>query len=148
MAWRLQMRPLAGAVFLSDFGRHALCGRCRLSRFRGKGSSAVFDQWSDPLPTPRGRARFGRHHRGGISRQFSSLDGARLGAACRVVALHIEDPIRRRLLELGMVPGALVHVIRDAPLFDPLEVRIGATRVAVRRSEASAIEVADVGTAD
>lgn len=98
----------------------------------------------------RRRVRVDRRRRGRAPGRSSSptLSEVRPGATCRVVALTIDNPVRRRLLELGLVPGAVVEVIRHAPLYDPLEVRVGATRVAVRRTEAAAIKVADLEVAD
>jgi ferrous iron transport protein A len=48
---------------------------------------------------------------------------------------------RRRLLALGLRPGAVVEVLLKAPLGDPLEVRAGDTFLLLRRSEASQVLV-------
>jgi ferrous iron transport protein A len=48
---------------------------------------------------------------------------------------------RRRLLALGLRPGAVVEVLLKAPLGDPLEVRAGDTFLLLRRSEASQVMV-------
>lgn len=45
-------------------------------------------------------------------------------------------------MEMGVVPGALVCVIRAAPLGDPIEVRVRGYHLALRRTEAQAITVA------
>jgi ferrous iron transport protein A len=61
-----------------------------------------------------------------------------------VVIHHIEgrlDATGLRLLELGLVPGASVTVIRVAPLGDPLELSVLGTRVCVRKKDASAFVV-------
>jgi ferrous iron transport protein A len=61
-----------------------------------------------------------------------------------MVIHHIEgrlDATGLRLLELGLVPGALVTVIRVAPLGDPLELSVLGTRVCVRKKDASAFVV-------
>lgn len=47
----------------------------------------------------------------------------------------------QRLLELGIVEGRAVRVIRVAPLGDPMEVRLGDALLSLRRSEAEAVEV-------
>jgi len=49
---------------------------------------------------------------------------------------------RRRLLEMGLVPGVDVTVVNVAPLGDPLELEVRQCRLSIRRSEAAAIEVA------
>lgn len=50
-------------------------------------------------------------------------------------------PEQRRLLALGLRPGALVEVLLRAPLGDPLEVRAGETYLLLRRGEAQKILV-------
>jgi ferrous iron transport protein A len=50
-------------------------------------------------------------------------------------------PVRQRLLELGVTPGARVDVIRFAPLGDPIEVRVRGYHLSLRRREAEAIWV-------
>lgn len=48
---------------------------------------------------------------------------------------------RQRLLELGMTKGALIELIRVAPMGDPLEVEIKGYRLSLRRLEAETIVV-------
>lgn len=48
---------------------------------------------------------------------------------------------RRRLLELGLVPGTVVQVRSVAPLGDPLELRVRGCRLSIRRAEAAGITV-------
>ena len=64
-----------------------------------------------------------------------------LGEQARVVAVHGESRVSRRLLEMGVVPGTSVEVIKFAPFGDPIEVRVRGYNLAMRRSEAGAIEV-------
>ncbi|MDT7690041.1 MAG: ferrous iron transport protein [Acidobacteriota bacterium] len=70
-----------------------------------------------------------------------SLDRLRMGAHARVLAVRGEGAIARRLMEMGVVPGAPVRVIKAAPLGDPLEVRVRNYHLALRRSEAQTISV-------
>ncbi|AZV39264.1 ferrous iron transport protein A [Komagataeibacter xylinus] len=52
------------------------------------------------------------------------------------------DPVAQRLRELGFVPGEAVRIVATAPLGgDPLAVRIGFTRFALRRTEAQRVRV-------
>lgn len=62
--------------------------------------------------------------------------------------MHGEGAIRQRLLDMGFVPETLVTMVRSAPLYDPIEVRIGNTFVSIRRAEAADIEVEDVEVDD
>jgi ferrous iron transport protein A len=70
-----------------------------------------------------------------------SLDRLRKGAHARVLAIKGEGAVARRLMEMGVVPGAPVRVVKSAPLGDPLEVRVRNYHLALRRSEAQTISV-------
>ncbi len=70
-----------------------------------------------------------------------SLDCLPPGTEGRVVSVGGSGPVARRLMEMGVVPGAPVRVIKFAPLGDPLEVRVRDYHLALRRSEAQTIIV-------
>jgi ferrous iron transport protein A len=70
-----------------------------------------------------------------------SLDRLRVGTHARVLAVKGEGAVARRLMEMGVVPGAPVRVVKSAPLGDPLEVRVRNYHLALRRSEAQTISV-------
>ncbi|HEX8473959.1 MAG TPA: ferrous iron transport protein A [Pyrinomonadaceae bacterium] len=71
----------------------------------------------------------------------TTLDVLPTGLAARVVAVDGEGAVARRLMEMGVVPGAPVRVIKAAPLGDPLEVRVRGYHLALRRAEAHTIIV-------
>jgi ferrous iron transport protein A len=83
---------------------------------------------------PAGRA-------GGPERAAVSLDSLDAGTPARVLAVRGEGALARRLMEMGVVPGAPVRVIKAAPLGDPLEVRVRNYHLALRRTEARTISV-------
>ncbi|HEY9401832.1 MAG TPA: ferrous iron transport protein A [Pyrinomonadaceae bacterium] len=63
------------------------------------------------------------------------------GTEARVVSIDGEGAVARRLMEMGVVPGAPVCVIKAAPLGDPIEVRVRSYHLALRRAEAQTITV-------
>ncbi|MGI9106981.1 MAG: FeoA family protein [Pyrinomonadaceae bacterium] len=63
------------------------------------------------------------------------------GVTARVVSIEGEGALARRLMEMGVVPGAPVCVIKAAPLGDPIEVRVRGYHLALRRTEAQTITV-------
>lgn len=67
----------------------------------------------------------------------------RLSAGQRGLVLKVggSGPFRRRLLELGMLPGTEVVRTGQAPLGDPLSFRVRGAVLCLRKVEASAIEV-------
>jgi ferrous iron transport protein A len=71
-----------------------------------------------------------------------SLDTLAPGTRARIVGIHSPDvDFRAHLLNLGMIPGTRVRLLRRAPLGDPLEVELRGFRLGLRRSEAACIEV-------
>ena len=70
-----------------------------------------------------------------------SLATLGIGAKARVVAVRGSGPVARRLMEMGVVPGAPIRVIKAAPLGDPIEVRVRGYHLALRRAEAQTILV-------
>lgn len=75
------------------------------------------------------------------SAESITLDLLPSGKHARVLSVAGTGPTARRLLEMGVVPGAHVRMIKSAPLGDPLEVRIRGYHLAVRRAEAQTITV-------
>jgi Fe2+ transport system protein FeoA len=74
----------------------------------------------------------------------SSLAHLPVGVQARVIAVAGSSAIARRLMEMGVVPGAPVRVIKAAPLGDPLEIRVRGYHLALRRTEAQTITVTAV----
>jgi len=70
-----------------------------------------------------------------------ALDQLAAGERGVVAHLSCEPSIARRLMELGLIPGAEVEVIRRAPFGDPLEITVRGVHLWLRRSEASRIDV-------
>lgn len=71
-----------------------------------------------------------------------ALDTLKSGERGVIAALDCEPPVARRLMELGLVPGTEIVVIRRAPLGDPLEISVRGAHLSLRRSEARHIHVA------
>jgi ferrous iron transport protein A len=75
------------------------------------------------------------------SRNATTLNALPHGQEARVVSVEGEGAVARRLMEMGVVPGAPVCVIKAAPLGDPIEVRVRGYHLALRRAEAQTIRV-------
>lgn len=72
---------------------------------------------------------------------ITTLDTIEPTRTCRIVSVHSEGPLRRRLLAMGVVPGTLVETVRAAPLGDPLEFRVRGYCLSLRKAEARTIDV-------
>ena len=71
-----------------------------------------------------------------------TLDKTPLGSTVRIVSLENSDIVTLRLMEMGMIPGSTVRVVKSAPLGDPIQICIRNYHLALRRNEARAITVA------
>jgi ferrous iron transport protein A len=63
------------------------------------------------------------------------------GERARVASVGGEHDAARRLMDLGLIRGTTVEVVRTAPLGDPIEVRLRGFMLSLRRSEAEHITV-------
>ena len=63
---------------------------------------------------------------------------------CVILKINGHGSFRRRIMELGFVKGEVITVVKNAPLYDPIEYMVMGSHISLRRSEASQIEVADV----
>jgi ferrous iron transport protein A len=53
-------------------------------------------------------------------------------------------PIRRRLMDMGVIPGELIKVEKVAPMGDPIEVTVKGYNLSLRKGEAKGIEIEEV----
>lgn len=79
----------------------------------------------------------------GMADEPRTLDALVPGERVAVTAVAGPEEVRRRLLQMGFVPGTVVDVVAVAPLGDPLEMALRGYRVAVRRSEAAWVSVGE-----
>ena len=64
-----------------------------------------------------------------------------VGRDARVTSVRGSGRVTRRLMEMGVIPGVRVTVVKSAPFGDPIEIRVRGYSLAMRKSEADAIEV-------
>ena len=70
-----------------------------------------------------------------------SLAALPLGQAATVTSVAGTRAARRRLLEMGLVPGTSIRVVTIAPLGDPLRIEVRGGQWSIRRAEAACIAV-------
>ncbi|QJD87669.1 FeoA family protein [Cohnella herbarum] len=73
------------------------------------------------------------------------LSQAKTGSVIRLSRIEVQGVLRRRLLDLGFVPGNIVEVLQTSPLGDPVAFRVNHTTIALRREESSMIYGIDEG---
>ena len=72
-----------------------------------------------------------------------TLANLEIGSVAKVKNVTGNDAISKRLMEMGIVPGVSIKVIKAAPFGDPIEIRVRGYNLAMRRNEAEAIEIGD-----
>lgn len=72
-----------------------------------------------------------------------TLKDLTMGAKATVTAVNGNSGATRRLMEMGVVPGVTVKMIKTAPFGDPIEIRVLGYNLAMRKSEAAAVEVSE-----
>ena len=72
---------------------------------------------------------------------MKTLREAKIGETVKVVKLHGEGAIKRRIMDMGITKGTDVYVRKVAPLGDPVEVMVRGYELSLRKADAEMIEV-------
>ena len=72
---------------------------------------------------------------------MKTLKAGNVGDTVRVVKLHGEGAVKRRIMDMGVTKGVEVHIRKVAPLGDPVEVTVRGYELSIRKSDAEMIEV-------
>lgn len=72
---------------------------------------------------------------------MKTLNEIKVGEACKVIKLHGEGAIKRRIMDMGITKGVEIFVRKLAPLGDPMELNVRGYELSIRKSDAEWIEV-------
>lgn len=72
---------------------------------------------------------------------MKTLRDAIIGDTVKVVKLHGEGAIKRRIMDMGITKGVEIYVRKVAPLGDPIEVKVRDYELSLRKADAEMIEV-------
>ena len=72
---------------------------------------------------------------------MNTLRQAKIGDTVKVVKLHGEGAVTRRIMDLGLPKGVQVHIRQVAPLGDPVEITVRGYELSIRKADADRIEV-------
>ena len=72
---------------------------------------------------------------------MKTLREAKIGETAKVVKLHGEGAVKRRIMDMGITKGTDVYVRKVAPLGDPVEVTVRGYELSLRKADAEMIEV-------
>ena len=70
-----------------------------------------------------------------------TLRDASIGETVKVVKLHGEGAVKRRIMDMGITKGVKVYVRKAAPLGDPVEVTVRNYELSIRKGDAEMIEI-------
>ena len=72
---------------------------------------------------------------------MKTLRQVKIGETAKVVKLHGEGAVKRRIMDMGITRGVEVSVRKVAPLGDPIEVTVRGYELSIRKADAEMIEV-------
>ena len=72
---------------------------------------------------------------------MKTLRQAKIGETVKVVKLHGEGAIKRRIMDMGITKGVEIYVRKVAPLGDPVEITVRGYELSLRKADADMIEV-------
>ena len=72
---------------------------------------------------------------------MQTLKAAKCGQTVKVVKLHGEGAVKRRIMDMGITKGVEIYVRKVAPLGDPVEVTVRGYELSLRKADAEMIQV-------
>lgn len=76
---------------------------------------------------------------------METLNKINTGKTVRVIKLHGEGAVRKRIMDMGITKGAEIYVRKVAPLGDPIEVKVRSFELSLRKADAEMVEVEIIG---
>lgn len=70
-----------------------------------------------------------------------TLKEVKIGETVKVVKLHGEGAVKRRIMDMGLTRGVQVYVRKVAPLGDPVEITVRGYELSIRKADAEMVEV-------
>lgn len=78
-----------------------------------------------------------------MNMKIKTLDILQRGEKAKIKKLHAKGKLLHKLLDMGFIDNVEIEVIREAPLFDPMELKLHNYHLSVRKSEAKLVEVGE-----
>ncbi|NKQ40542.1 MAG: ferrous iron transport protein A [Sulfurovum sp.] len=82
--------------------------------------------------------------RHGKGQKHKRLDMIEEGGKVKILNIYTSGKLMQKLLDMGFIIGSEIIVVREAPLRDPMELKIHNYNISLRKSEAALIEVEEV----
>lgn len=72
---------------------------------------------------------------------MNTLKDVKVGSVVKVIKVHGEGPVRRRIMDMGLTKGVEIYVRKMAPLGDPIEITLRGYELSLRKAEAEMVEI-------
>ena len=72
---------------------------------------------------------------------MKTMREAKIDSSVKVVRVHGEGALRRRIMDMGITKGVEIYIRKVAPLGDPFEVRVRGYELSIRKADAEMIEI-------
>ena len=72
---------------------------------------------------------------------MNNLREVSVGSTAKVIKIHGEGAVKRRIMDMGITKGVEIYVRKVAPLGDPIEVTVRGYELSLRKADAESIEV-------
>ena len=72
---------------------------------------------------------------------MNNLREVPVGETAKVIKIHGEGAVKRRIMDMGITKGVEIYVRKVAPLGDPIEVTVRGYELSLRKADAESIEV-------
>ncbi|MBP5495332.1 MAG: FeoA domain-containing protein [Lachnospiraceae bacterium] len=72
---------------------------------------------------------------------MKTLKDAKVKETVKVVKLHGEGAIKRRIMDMGITKGTEIYIRKVAPLGDPVEVTVRGYELSIRKADAEMVEI-------
>ncbi|NLM51166.1 MAG: ferrous iron transport protein A [Clostridiaceae bacterium] len=72
---------------------------------------------------------------------MTTLKDIKVGQTVKVIKLHGQGAVKRRIMDMGITKGTQIYVKKVAPLGDPVEVTVRGYELSIRKDDAKIIEV-------
>ena len=76
---------------------------------------------------------------------MKTLRDIKVGQSAKVIKLHDEGAVKRRIMDMGITKGVEIYVRKVAPLGDPMELTLRDYELSIRKADAEQIEVEQEG---
>ena len=75
---------------------------------------------------------------------MKTLKEVKIGQSCKVVKIHGEGALKRRIMDMGITKGVIITVRKVAPLGDPMELQVRGYELSLRKADADMIEIEEI----